>query len=137
MKHLLISAAMILSPLEGIAGGLVYEAPAEPVLAAAPMGDQADWIIPLIALAAIVLLVQNSNDDSPPPSGCKQNCGNPPPPDCVSKSCVLIEVYGTDKWWSLPAEDEQNVRDYWVESGRAEGADDWSGYQAWLEGVTG
>jgi hypothetical protein len=134
MKHLLLTAALTL-PLSATAGNLVYETAPEPVLAAAPMGDQADWIVPLVLLGLIVLAINNSDGDTPP-QGCKQDC-EPPPPDCITKQCVLIDVYGTDKWWSLPEADEQNVRDYWAESGRAEGVDDWSGYQAWLEGVTG
>lgn len=130
MKHLLLTAALTL-PMQATAGGLIYEPPAEPALAAAPMGDQADWIVPLVLLGLIVLAINNSDGDEPPPSECETDC-EPPPNDCITKSCVLTDIYGDDNWWAYDPADKQLVRDFWAESGRAEGIDDWSAFYGWV-----
>ena len=60
------AAAAFLLANQAIAGALVFEAPAEPVVVAEPEpmgGSNAAWLIPVIGLAAIAYAISNDSDD--------------------------------------------------------------------------
>ncbi len=66
-KILKLTAAAMVFAGAAYAGNVVFEAPVESdvqVAPAEPMGSSnAAWIVPLIALAAIALVVSNNNDN--------------------------------------------------------------------------
>jgi hypothetical protein len=66
MKFIVTTAAALLLAGQAMAGALIYEAPAEPVVVAepAPMGgSSAVWLIPALGLAAIAYAIANDDDD--------------------------------------------------------------------------
>jgi hypothetical protein len=67
MKLIVSTAAALLLASQAFAGNLVFEAPAEPVVEAAPApmgGSNAAWLIPVIGLAAIAYAISNDNNNN-------------------------------------------------------------------------
>lgn len=70
MKLIVSTVAALMLAGQAFAGNLVFEAPAEPVVVAAPApmgGSNAAWLIPVIGLAAVAYAISNdSSDDNTP-----------------------------------------------------------------------
>lgn len=71
MKLYALCATLTVASTAAVAGALVFEAPAEPVVIveeepAGSMGGSGAWLIPLLAIGLVALAV-SQNDDPPPP----------------------------------------------------------------------
>ncbi len=76
MKLIVSTAVALLLAGQAFAGNLVFEAPEEPVVVAAPApmgGSNAAWLIPVIGLAAIAYAISNDNSDDDTPGQNNNN----------------------------------------------------------------